>query len=243
MKSRQQQLLNEKVTWYDCIRDMERFDGVVLANEVLDNFAVHQVVMQEDLMEVYVDYNGHFSEILVPAPQVLKAYFGHLGIVLPRGYRTEINLEMKDWIRDIADMTRTAVVFTMDYGSGSAELYSPQRRSGTLLCYFQHARNDQYYLNPGRQDITAHVNFSALKYFGELSGLCFGGFTTQADFLLSLGLSAHLGNATAGAVGSTAQLRMLQNLLLDIGKKIKVMALQKGFTHPLRGMQFPAPLV
>ena len=242
MKQRQVKLLKDKVEWYDDIAFVGNFNGCILANEVLDNFAVHQVLMQDELMEIFVDYDNDFKETLSPAGEKLKNYLSALKIELPNGYRTEINLEATKWIKNIAGALNEGVVLTIDYGYGSKELYGPNRKSGTLLCYHKHTINEAFYRNPGEQDITAHVNFSALKYFGEQSGLTFGGFTNQAQFLLSLGLCDHL-TSQVKQVPHQGNLMMIQQLLMGLGKKIKVLALQKGINKPLSGMRLSLPLV
>src|SRR5688572_28894887 len=188
MQQKEKMVLHEKVNWVDSIRDVPLINGCILSNEVIDNFPVHKVVMEKELMEVFVDYKDGFVELLQPAGEVLKNYLDELQVIIPNGFRTEINLQAIEWIKEIADALKKGFVLTIDYGYPSSALYSNQRGSGTLACYHKHSVNYCPYNNIGEQDITAHVNFSALHHWGLKNGLCFSGFTTQANFLLALGL-------------------------------------------------------
>ena len=102
MKQRQQTHLYEKVSWYNNIYDIPAITGCILSNELIDNFSVHQVVMDDGLMEVFVDYKNGFVELLQPANKTLKEYMAELGVQLPKGFRTEINLEAREWLKEIA---------------------------------------------------------------------------------------------------------------------------------------------
>src|SRR5882757_2816821 len=83
-------LLPDIVTWHDDLTDIPSITGCILSNELIDNFAVHQVVMEDQLMEVFVDYDNGFTECLQPAAEPLKDYFRELNVELPEGFRTEI---------------------------------------------------------------------------------------------------------------------------------------------------------
>jgi SAM-dependent MidA family methyltransferase len=192
MRAFQQTFLDEKVNWYNSISEMPPISGCILSNELLDNFPVHGVVMEEELMEVFVDYNEGFTESFKPANQALTDYLKELQVALPKGYRTEINLEATKWIKEIATALKEGFVLTIDYGYPSSQLYSERRKTGTILCYHQHTINDYAYAAIGEQDITAHVNFSALCHWGFKYGLQCCGCTNQANFLLALGFPAYL---------------------------------------------------
>jgi SAM-dependent MidA family methyltransferase len=238
----------EKVYWYDAIEEMPPFTGCILANEVVDNFAVHKVVMREEgLMEVFVDYNDGFIEILEPAGENLINYFEQLRVELPVGFCTEINLEALDWIKGISVSLQKGFVLTMDYGFPSSELYQSNRQLGTIVCYNKHTVNDLPYNNIGQQDITAHVNFSALELWGRKNGLINCGFTNQSQFLLSLGLTEQLRKIEEAEKNNykvKEKLLFLHTLLMSMGKKIKVLIQQKGLNCPaLSGLKFSQPLV
>ncbi|MFZ3063363.1 MAG: SAM-dependent methyltransferase, partial [Actinomycetota bacterium] len=142
------------------------------------------------IQEIYVDVrNGEFVEILTePSTPELENYFMELAVTLPPGFATEVNLEATQWIQDIGQRLKKGFVITIDYGYPSRELYQSYRAKGTLLCYYKHTVNDNPYRHIGEQDITSHVNFSALIRWGEKAGLNETGFTDQAHFLINLGL-------------------------------------------------------
>jgi SAM-dependent MidA family methyltransferase len=253
MRSKEQDAINktsipEKVYWYNSIDEIAPFTGCVIANEVVDNFAVHKIVMSENaMMEVFVGHNNGFVEVLRPAPAVLKDYFRNLNVELPGGFCTEVNLQAIDWIKNISSSLNKGFVLTLDYGYPSAELYKSHRRMGTIVCYNKHTVNDLPYENIGRQDITAHVNFSALNVWGIKNGLAHCGFTNQSQFLLSLGLAEHLRKIEEKEAGNfevRKKLSLIHNLLLSMGKKMKVLVQQKGLNNPfLSGLKFTQPLI
>ena len=240
-------LLHEKITWYDSIGEMPSFTGCVLANEVLDNFSVHKVIMKEkELKEVFVDWDNGFIEIVKPAGDDLKEYFATLGIELPDDFCAEVNLEAIDWLKKISASLEKGFVLTIDYGYPSAELYQAHHRLGTIVCYNKHSVNDLPYHNIGQQDITAHVNFSALKLWGAKHGLNNCGFTNQSQFLLGLGLTEHLRKLEERekhAFDVRKKLMIVHTMLMSMGRKFKVLIQQKGLNKPiLSGLQFCQPL-
>jgi SAM-dependent MidA family methyltransferase len=241
MRQKQKNILNEKVSWHKCIQDVAPVTGCILSNEVVDNFCVHQVVMKEELMEVLVGFNDEFFELLQPAPNELKEYFQELQVTLEKGFRTEINLQATHWMKDISEALQKGFVLTIDYGFPSFELYSSRRSQGTILCYHQHRINDDPYSNIGEQDITAHVNFSALHQWGLKHELKYTGFTNQAYFLLALGLTEQLRmmekNGETNSIGAKPSL--INSLLLDMGTKLKVLIQHKLVSKPqLSGLKF-----
>ncbi|WP_413162496.1 class I SAM-dependent methyltransferase [Capilliphycus salinus ALCB114379] len=217
LKAEQQQKLNDtigstiSVRWcdWDDLADAS-VTGCFFSNELVDALPVHLVTVRErQLRELYVSLNNvslnnhtggdhsinaNFSEIEgnLSTPQ-LQTYFETVKIdllsdIYPEGYRTEINLDALDWITTVADKLQKGFVLTIDYGYTAERYYSPTRSGGTLQCYYQHRHHNNPYINIGKQDITAHVDFTALEKQGELSGLKVIGFTQQALFLMSLGL-------------------------------------------------------
>jgi SAM-dependent MidA family methyltransferase len=233
MRERQRKHLTEKVGWYNSIQDLGPVTGCILSNELVDNFAVHQVVMDDDLLEVFIDDQNGFVELFRPADQRLKDYLAAFNIALPKGYRTEINLEAGDWLSSAAATLTKGFIMTIDYGYTAENYYHKNRNRGTLLCYHRHRVNDQPYEHVGKQDITCHVNFSALCRWGHQNGLSCCGLASQAQFLLSLGFHDHL-RKTCTAEEDVVQLAMTQarlthTLLVDMGTKFKVLIQQKGF--------------
>lgn len=172
--------------------------GCCFSNELVDAFPVHQFVWERgELQEVYVTCDRtslQFSEIIdQPSTTQLLEYFELNGIDLksaayPEGYRSEINLAALEWLATVASRLQCGYILTIDYGYTADRYYLPTRTQGTLQCYYQHAHHSDPYINIGRQDITAHVDFTALKRQGERCGLSTIGFTQQGLFLLALGL-------------------------------------------------------
>jgi SAM-dependent MidA family methyltransferase len=228
MQAQQKRSLHEKVSWYHSIHEIPSINGCILSNEVLDNFPVHKVVMQNELMEVFVDFENDFAEVLQPANRKLKDYFNKQNIRLPRNYCAEVNLQAIDWMREISAGLHSGFVVTIDYGFRSVDLYSSKRSSGTLLCYKDHQINNSPFSNIGKQDITAHVNFSALFHWGERYGLELSGFSTQGNFLRSLGLMNQLRKLESESQENNKDfILQIHKLLTDMGNKFKVLIQQK----------------
>lgn len=240
----QKKSLNEKVSWYHSINEVPGINGCVLSNELLDNFPVHKVIMQDELMEVFVGYENEFIEVLQPANDSLKNYFAEQKIILPKGYTTEINRDALNWIKEIADNLDKGFVLTIDYGFPAAELYNAKRNTGTLVCFKNHEINYSPFSNIGEQDITVHVNFSALNHWGKKYGLDCTGFTTQDYFLRSLGLMNDLRKLELDNKDQNNKefIFQIHKLLMDMGNKFKVLIQQKRVkSKALTGMQFSLP--
>lgn len=180
--------------------------GCVFSNELVDALPVHQVIRQGDtLQEIYVTLNPQappaapeFVETVgdLSTPR-LAEYLAQLDIDLtsdryPEGYRTEINLAAGDWLATVAQKLDRGYVITIDYGYPGDRYYHPLRTEGTLQCYYRHRHHSNPYLYIGEQDITAHVNFTALEHYGAKAGLQTVGFTKQGLFLMALGLGDRL---------------------------------------------------
>ncbi|MEA5564261.1 class I SAM-dependent methyltransferase [Anabaena sp. UHCC 0399] len=178
--------------------------GCFFSNELVDALPVHQFILDSgELREIYVtirekqvdeSVTPSFTEITdAPSTPLLAAYFDLVGINFPQGgyedgYRSEINLAALDWLSIVADRLQRGYVLTIDYGYPASRYYNPRRSQGTLQCYYHHRHHNNPYINIGRQDITAHVDFTALERWGESCGLEKVGFTQQGLFLMSLGL-------------------------------------------------------
>jgi SAM-dependent MidA family methyltransferase len=222
--------LCEKVSWHNSIHDVPGITGCVLSNELVDNFSVHQVVMDNELKEVFVDYDNGFIEQLQPAGKALTDYLTEQDTILPEKFRCEINLEALKWINEISACLKKGYIITIDYGYSGAELYCDRHSQGTIVCYHNHSVNDCPYEHIGRQDITSHVNFSALDHWGMKSGLFSCGFTNQASFLLGLGLNEYLTQSMNHAKNFSDLKRnalLKYMLLIDMGDKYKVLIQQK----------------
>ncbi len=171
----------------------ESIEGCLLSNELVDSFPIHRIVNRDgQLLEVFVTYeSGRFEEVSGPAstPRIAE-YFADLGFWPGDDCVAEVNLAAIDWMESAAGALRTGFVLTFDYGYTAKELYSPWRREGTLLCFYRHNPSDDPYARIGKQDMTAHVDFTTLMRVGEAHGLETAGFTTQSRFLSSLGIGA-----------------------------------------------------
>ena len=172
---------------------LRRLRGVILSNELLDAFPVHQVRQEQgELREVYIGLNdaGQLNELLVePSSPALAARLEELGIALAEGQTAEINLQLDGWAGEIAAALDAGFVLTIDYGRPAAELYDSRLRPrGTLTTYYRHVQTDAPLRNIGRQDMTAQVDFSSVVNAGRRAGLTPLGFTSQGQFLRNLGL-------------------------------------------------------
>ncbi|MGB0561718.1 MAG: class I SAM-dependent methyltransferase [Spirulinaceae cyanobacterium] len=178
--------------------------GCCLANELVDAFPVHRVIVQEGkLQEIYVTAeDGQIKETVGElSTGAIATYFQNLGLDLtnyPEGYCTEVNLAALDWLQTVASKLRQGYLFTIDYGYRSDRYYHRQRHQGTLQAYYQHRHHNDPYVNIGRQDLTAHVNFTALEQWGTAVGLKNLGFTQQGLFLMALGLGDRLTALSTG---------------------------------------------
>ena len=146
--------------------------------------------MDGGLKEIYVVHdNNVFHETKEqPGTTAVAGYLKESSIELPNGYRTEINLRIKDWLKDASEVLSEGFILTIDYGYSAWDYYSEERNRGTLLCYYHHQVSENPYVNVGGQDITAHVNFSSVKTWGEELGFKTIGFCQQGIFLISLGI-------------------------------------------------------
>ena len=169
--------------------------GVILSNELLDAFPVHQVKMDGGrLREVYIaiDAKGDLTETLAePSTPALAARLAGLDISLAAGQTAEINLQLEDWAGDVAAALDAGLVLTIDYGHTAAELYDNRLRPrGTLTAYYRHTQTDAPLRNIGRQDLTAQVDFTAVAQAGRRAGLTPLNFAPQGQFLRNLGLDS-----------------------------------------------------
>lgn len=229
MREEQKKLLREKVTWHNSIEELRGIRGCIFSNELVDAFPVHLVVMENELMEVFVDYENGFIEILKSASDELKNYFDELGVVLPHGYRTEVNLDAIKWIKEIGASLKKGFVITIDYGYPSFELYREYRNRGTLMCYYQHTTNETPFEHIGEQDITSHVNFSALLHRGRENGLELCGFTDQSHFLMGLGIEEYLKKLQENEPENyLKKMLSVKNLIMGMGETFKILIQKKG---------------
>jgi SAM-dependent MidA family methyltransferase len=169
--------------------------GCVLANEVLDALPVHRVVVRDGrLRELAVGLDGErFVEVEVdPSTPALGQRLGREGISLREGQRAEICLVVDQWIAGVAGGLARGLLLLIDYGYAAADLYGPARTVGTLMAYVGHRAHDDPLVNVGRQDLTAHVDWTAVGHAAERADLAKVGSTSQAEFLAGLGIGEAL---------------------------------------------------
>ena len=236
--------LLDRVTWLDHLP--EHFDGLVLANELLDAMPVHLVVWQEVWQktaifergvawenEVFVWRDRPATGRVLERAQALAEEYS-----LPPGYVGEIHLAAADWVASWGAILGKGALLLIDYGFPGHEYYHPQRDTGTLMCHYRHqAHTDPFFL-PGLQDITSHIDFTALAESGFNAGLEVLGYTTQAVFLLNCGLPEVLARISADDPARyLPQAQAAQKLLspAEMGELFKVIALGKAIGEPLLG--------
>ncbi|MFQ5586386.1 MAG: class I SAM-dependent methyltransferase [Thermodesulfobacteriota bacterium] len=237
----------ERVVHHNRIEDISgEVTGVILSNELLDAFPVHIVIQEgEHLKEVYVACEGsEFVEVCdKPSTPRLQEYLTRAGVTLQRGQRLEVNLRALDWIERAGRLLKKGFVVTIDYGYPAREYFLP-RRGGHLLCHYRHTVNEEPYRRVGRQDITSHIDFSALALYGRRSGLEVAGFTTQLNYLIGMGLLEELEEVKVfdeGGIGSIVKNQGIKRLIMPggMGDIFKVLVQSKGVeVSKLAGFSF-----
>lgn len=236
--------LQTDVAWLTALP--ENFRGIVLANELLDALPVHRVLWTgEKLLEAQVTWqDGEFAwQAGEPGnPRLAERFAQLLETVgpLPAGYVTEINLAAEDWLQSMAAHLQQGAMVLIDYGFARHEFYHPQRDSGTLMCHYRHRAHGDPLRLTGLQDITAHLDFTALADAALAAGLRVHGYTTQAHFLLGSGLTEM--GSTAPLTDPAAQLdiaNQIRRLTLpqEMGELFKVLVVGRDVAANLPGLQ------
>jgi SAM-dependent MidA family methyltransferase len=229
-----------KISRMTKLEEVGKFQGCVLSNEFFDNFPVHRISMQNQLMETWVDFKEGFHEIFYPASYHTQECLKKSGMVLPRGGETELNPGVSDWFENLSKHFLRGYLLTIDYGYQAAEYPYLKNQNGTLRCYYQHHQHNDPYIHIGRQDITADVNFTALSYWGQQHGYSFSGYTNQAYFLKALGFTPYLDSLDIPEEDKLYAARILTN---QMGNRMKVLIQQNKMSgHLLRGLVFRLPM-
>lgn len=226
--------------------------GVVLANEVLDALPVHRVGVRDGrLLERYVTLeDGAFADAWAePSTPDLAARLADEGVTLVEGQSAEIALGLPAWVAAAAAGLGRGLLLLIDYGAPAAELYDPvRRRFGTLRAYVRHHVHDDVHRHVGRQDLTAHVDVTAVEAAAHAAGLETIGITTQAEFLIGAGAEPLLQAVQADpatTMASYAELRAVLMRLLDPAAmgRFRVMAFGRDWPAgaTLAGLEFRAP--
>ena len=228
--------LASRVTWLSALP--ASLCALIIANEVLDAMPVHLVTTRDrDTAELGVTVgNSAFEWAARPATGALLTAANALE--LAPGYTSEIHLAAHAFIRTLAAHLVRGVAVLIDYGFPAREYYHPQRSRGTLMCHYrQHAHDDPLCLT-GLQDITAHVDFSAIARISAEAGLNLLGYTNQAQFLINCGITELLAATSPDDARAYLPLAAQAQRLTspaEMGELFKVMAIGKDFSIPLLG--------
>ena len=216
--------------------------GIIVSNELLDALPVRMVRMGEDgIEEVCVGINeGRLVEVFAqPRTGAIENYLEEFGVELSAGYRTEVCLALRGWVRRAAAAITRGFIITIDYGYPAENYYAEERDRGTLLCYRQHRVDEDPLDMPGQKDITAHVNFSSLKRWGEAEGLQCEGFSRQGPYLVSMGIDETISSLYAHRPDFAEHINKIKGLIMPgaMGDTHYVMVQSKGveLDGPLRG--------
>ena len=228
--------LLDRVIWLNRLPTV--YPGLIVANEVLDAMPVHIVRTGASSVEeagVTLKDNA-FAWAWRPAGAELLAAVAALG--LPEGYLTEIQLVACGFVRALAQAMARGVILLVDYGFPAREYYHPERSAGTLMCHHRHRAHADPFFLPGLQDITSHIDFSAVARAGAEAGLALLGYTGQAQFLINCGITDILlrtppENAAAYAPQAAAAQQLLSPS--EMGELFKVIAFGKDYARPLMG--------
>jgi SAM-dependent MidA family methyltransferase len=238
LTAKQQARLGPRAQWLDRLPD--RIQGTVIANEVLDAMPVHALAWRDEgIMERGVAFDDRLGWSERPASGELLEIAKALPVQPP--YESEIGVVARAWMREVAGRLDEGVIFVIDYGFPRHEYYHPQRATGTLMCHYRHRAHADPFAHPGEEDITAHVDFSALAEAALEAGLEVLGYANQAQFLVNCGITEVLGEANIDNALHYAPLAAEAQKLLspaEMGELFKVLAVGKrvqpalaGFTH------------
>jgi len=242
LRQRQQETLRarapnclDRVRWLDALP--EHFEGIILGNEVLDATPVHIVHARAGIInEVGVGWdNGPVWRECAADGELLTVA---TALALPDDYRTEINLAARALTRSLTTVLERGVLLFCDYGFPAREFYHPQRNRGTLMCHYRHRTHDDPLRMVGLQDITAHVDFTAVATAAVNAGATVLGYANQAQFLINTGITDLLGTVSPDRVRDYAPLAAQAQKLLspaEMGELFKVIALGKNIQLPLLG--------
>lgn len=218
--------LFQRVKWLSTLPE-QNFSGVIVANEVLDALSVHRFTYDgEQFQELVVNDQLHYQTAKI-TDATLQVALEKLPIEnFDPGYQSEVNLWLAPWLASVTAALQQGIVLLIDYGYPRAEYYHPQRNDGTLLCYYRHRAHADPFFYPGIQDITAHVDFTAVAEAADAAKLQVAGFCHQAAFLLSCGIQEM-------AVDFTDIKQLVMPAAM--GEIFKVMALTRDVEQPLLG--------
>jgi SAM-dependent MidA family methyltransferase len=234
--------LEGRVRWLDH-PPRDSFDGIVLANEVLDALPVTRFRWYSSRVEEFgvVIHEGRFAWAPRIADQMVAEACQRLakaGGAWEEGYVSEYCPRLNAWTQSVTRSLRAGAALWFDYGLPRSQYYLPQRHEGTLLCHFQHRAHDDPFLYPGLQDITAWVDYTSLAEASRAAGFTLEGFTTQSYFLAGLRVDREMQAIAGGDANQFARLaNQARQLMLpgEMGERFKAMAWLRGLDVPLSG--------
>jgi SAM-dependent MidA family methyltransferase len=231
-KRQEERLKGLPVVWLDSLP--EHFEGLILGNEVLDAVPCDLVRWEKDSIferGVCIDEEKLSWEDKAmtsgPLHDAAKA------IHVPAGYVSEIQLQARSLVSQLSAILKRGMLLFFDYGFGRGEYYHPDRNRGTLMCHYRHHAHDDPFFLPGLQDITTHVDFTAIAEAAIDSGMEFVGYTNQAHFLINCGITEILGRVSPTDAASYLPLSSeLQKLVspAEMGELFKVIAFSRQCT-------------
>jgi len=235
LRARQRERLGDRVRHID--RLPERFRGAMLANEVVDAMPVHLVhwtpsgILERGVVAPLAWADRPATGALLEAAKRIEA---------PAPYVSEVNLAARAWMRSLVEALDAGAIFVIDYGYPRHEYYHPQRDTGTLMCHYRHQAHADPFARPGEEDITAHVDFTALAEAAHEAGAQVLGYTTQAYFLISCGLAVLVSSGdptmTLSKLKGTSAVHRLIGPS-EMGELFKVLGFGKGMNGPVLGFQ------
>jgi SAM-dependent MidA family methyltransferase len=231
----------DRFEWIDALPD--RIRGMVIANEVLD-VVPFDIVHREhgELRErgvIVTEAGFAWDDVGLPEGELKR----RAEAVVPPGdygYTTEISLAAEALVRTLSSSLEAGLVVFIDYGFSEREYYHPQRSGGTLRCHYRHRFHGDPFFMPGLQDITAHVDFTAMARAAEQGASEVYGFTTQAYFLISCGLAVLVSSGDPTATLSKLKASSAVHRLIspsEMGELFKVLVFGKAMEEPILGLQ------
>lgn len=255
LQQRQRQTLQDRaphlwqrVEWLQQL-PAQPFNGVVLANELLDAMPVERFYMEGDAVKQWCvswsDTEQAFVTPTIPAPDTLQQQVLHiqdyLGQAFSDGYESELSLAHAAWLESVSAVIGQGVFLLIDYGYGRQEYYHPERSMGTLMCHYRHRAHPDPFKLVGLQDITAYVDFTTLAEAAVNNKMDVLGYTSQAGFLLGCGLEAMLPDPQTTEQQVLLQYsQQIKTLTLpgEMGERFKVMAIGKQYQESVPGFAF-----
>ncbi len=234
-----------RVRWLQALPDTP-IKGVMVANEVMDAIPVERFRMRAGEVNALgvtwqlgrLDWSEARAE--APLSKRVREIERQLDAPLADGYTSELSLRLDPWVRSLGKALKQGVILLVDYGLPRRQYYRAERRDGTLLCHHRHSFHSDPFSNVGLQDIGAWVDFTTVAEAAVASGLKVAGFTTQAHFLMGVGIERYLHDPGEGAGDLAERIALARQAMMltlpgEMGERFKAIALTKGFRHALKG--------